>query len=54
MSDWRQLVWEKLLDLEPDLTLKDKMGLTAEMFADRHGMASFALELQRKRMKRGV
>ncbi len=48
MSYWQQQVWEKLLDLEPDLTLKDKMGLTAEMFADRYGMPSFALKLHRK------
>jgi ankyrin repeat protein len=45
MNDWQQQVWEKLLDLEPDLTLKDKMRLTAEMFADNYGMPSFALEL---------
>jgi len=49
MNDWKQNVWGKLLDLEPDLTLKEKGGLTAEMFADRRAMPSFALDLQKRR-----
>jgi ankyrin repeat protein len=49
MSAWRELVWDKLLALEPDLTLKDNNGLTAEELADRYGMPSFALELHKRR-----
>lgn len=52
MNDWKQNVWGKLLELEPELTLKDKMGLTAEIFADRRAMPSFVLDLQKKRQKR--
>ncbi|HAI68042.1 MAG TPA: hypothetical protein DCM38_01235, partial [Gammaproteobacteria bacterium] len=49
MNEWKQNVWGKLLDLEPDLTLKEKGGLTAEMFADCRAMPSFALDLQKRR-----
>jgi len=49
MNDWKQNVWGKLLDLEPDLTLKEKGGLTAAMFADCRAMPSFALDLQKRR-----
>jgi|GEM_PF-1927843 len=49
MNEWKQTVWGKLLDLEPDLTLKEKGGLTAEMFADCRAMPSFALDLQKRR-----
>jgi ankyrin repeat protein/DNA-binding transcriptional MerR regulator len=43
---WRIL--EKLLILEPDLSLKNKEGLTAAEMAARCGMPSFALELYRR------
>ncbi|HDN25499.1 MAG TPA: ankyrin repeat domain-containing protein, partial [Thioploca sp.] len=49
MLSWKQNVWEKLLALKPDLTLKDKRGLTAEELADKFGMPLFALELHRRR-----
>jgi ankyrin repeat protein len=49
MNDWKQTVWGKLLDLEPDLTLKNKKGLTAEMFADSLAMPLFAVDLQKRR-----
>jgi len=51
MNDWKQNVWGELLNLGPDLTLKDKNGLTAEMFADSRAMPSFALDLQKRRKK---
>jgi hypothetical protein len=49
MASWRQSIWEKLLALEPDLTVKDHNGLTAEEFADQLAMPSFALELHKRR-----
>jgi len=48
MNDWKQTIWDNLLDLEPDLTLKDKMGLTAEMLADKLSMPLFALDLHKR------
>ena len=51
MNDWKQNVWGELLNLGPDLTLKDKNGLTAEMFADSRAMPSLALDLQKRRKK---
>ena len=41
-------ILEKLLILEPDLSLKNKEGLTAAEMAARCGMSSFALELYRR------
>jgi len=49
MNGWKQNVWGELLDLEPDLTLKNKKGLTAEMLADNLAMPLFALDLQKRR-----
>jgi ankyrin repeat protein/uncharacterized protein YihD (DUF1040 family) len=41
-------ILEKLLILEPDLSLKNKEGLTAAEMAARCGLSSFALELYRR------
>lgn len=49
MTSWKQSIWEKLLALEPELTVKDHNGLTAEEFADQLAMPSFALELHKLR-----
>ncbi len=49
IKHWRQQVWEKLLNLGPNLTLKNKMGLTAEQLANRLRMSSLALELHKRR-----
>jgi ankyrin repeat protein/DNA-binding transcriptional MerR regulator len=46
---WRQHVWEKLLNLGPNLTLKNEMGLTAEQLANRLSLYSLALELHKRR-----
>jgi len=49
MNSWKPDIWDKLLALEPDLTLKDKNGLTAEEWADKFCMPLFALELHKRR-----
>ncbi|MFK5969995.1 MAG: hypothetical protein QM487_07765 [Candidatus Marithrix sp.] len=44
MNNWKQSIWYKLLDLKPDLTIKDNEGLTAKMMAERYAMSSFILD----------